>query len=132
MGKEEPVQSDSKSFALIKELLTPEVVEEREFLWQDIVAAMMEIVETPTLRAEELLVSLLEMEGRIRLAPESDIPGVMPPEDTLKSIAIETLSKWTGRKYLKAFETLCDRAESPGISTLARIYIEKFRVEPRE
>ena len=116
----------SDSMKLIKELLSPEIVEEKEFMWLEIVAAMEDITETQTKEVEEILVNLLEFEGQIGLAPQSDVPGIMSPENMLKSLAIQILSKWTGRKHLKAFEKLASTTESITLAEIAKIIIERL------
>jgi hypothetical protein len=120
--KQEKTKPDS--IKLITEILPPEIVEKREFLWQEIVTAMVDITKTQTKEAEEILVNLLEFDGQIRLAPQSDIPGLMSPEDILKSLAIQFLSEWTGRKHLMAFEKLAGTTESITLAEIAKIHIE--------
>jgi hypothetical protein len=116
----------SNSMKLIKELLSPEVVKEKAFMWQEIVAAMADITKTQTEEAEELLVKILESEGAIQLAPESDIPHAMSPKDMLKSLAIQSLSKWTGRKHIRAFERVYVTTKSPILAGTAKVHIEKL------
>jgi len=117
------------STELIKELLSPEVVQEKEFMWREIVAAMADMTKKQTPQAEEFLVKLLESEEVIRLAPDSDIPGVMPPEDMLKSLAIQALSRWTGRKYVRAFERVYMTTKSPILAGIAKLHVEKLSGE---
>ena len=58
--KEKQVEIQSDSIDLIKELLSPEIVKKKKFVWQEIVAAMMDITKTYTREAEELLVGVPE------------------------------------------------------------------------
>jgi len=122
--KQEKTKPDS--IKLITEIPSPEIVEKKEFLWQEIVAAMADITKTQTKEAEEILVNLLEFEGQIRLAPQSDIPGLMSPKDILKSLAIQFLSEWTGQKHLMAFKKLADTTESITLAEIAKIHIERL------
>jgi hypothetical protein len=124
--REQQAMTASDSIRLIQELLSPSTREKREFLWQEIRAAMAEITKTQTRSAEDVLLHLLELEGPIRLAPQSDIPSVMSPEDMLKSLAIQFLSRWTGRKHLKALERVKEKTASPTLSRIAMAEIEKL------
>jgi len=128
--KEKQVKKVHNSVELFKQLLWFRRVKKKEFLWQEIVGAITGITKTRTKEVEDILVKLIEFEGKIRLSPDSDIPGVMSPEDTLKSLAIQTLSEWTGRKHLKTFKKICAKTESPILSQIAKVYIERFGGEP--
>jgi len=135
MTKEERKKQEKAmldSIKLVTELLSLEIIEKKKFLWQEIVTALADITETQTKEAEDTLVNLLEFEGPIRLAPDSDIPGVMSPEDMLKSLAIQVLSKWTGRKHLKAFSKIYATTQSPTLSGIAKVHIERLGGEPGE
>jgi hypothetical protein len=93
---------------------------------------MVDITSTRTREAEDILLDLAECEGRIRLSPESIIPGVMSPEDMLKSLAIRTLSEWTGRKHLKLFRRIHARTQSPVLAQIAKTHIERLGGEIEE
>jgi hypothetical protein len=130
--KRRQAKKTSNSMKLIKELLSPEIVEEKVFMWQEIVTAMADITKTQTEEAEELLVNILEFEGAIRLAPESDIPHAMSPRDMLKSLAIQSLSRWTGRKHIRAFERVYVTTKSPILAGTAKVHIERLGGELKE
>lgn len=82
--------------------------------------------------AEDILIKILEFEGKNRLAPQSDIPSVMSLEDMLKSLAIQVLSKWTGRKHLKVFKKIRDITQEPTLRGIAKVHIERLGGEPEE
>jgi hypothetical protein len=50
---------------------------------------------------ERQLVEILRFDGRLHLAESSELPHSMPPEDMLKSLAVQALAKWTGTKYIE-------------------------------
>lgn len=127
--RHEQIEIRPESIEMIRELLSPEIVKEKEFLWQDILAAIEDITKTKTAEGEELLVDLLGFEGQIRLVPESDIPGFMSPGNMLKFLAIQFLIKWTGRKYLDAFERISTTTESPALSDVTEALIESLNRE---
>lgn len=116
-----------KQVKLIKQLLSPKVAKKKkEFLWQEIIAAIVSITETKTNEAEDILIDLIKFDGEIRLSSMSDIPGAMSPEDMLKSLAIETLSEWTGRKHIKAFESVYATTKSPVLAGVAKVHIKRL------
>ena len=124
-GKKKQVETQLDSIELIKELLSPKVIEE-ERMWQEITVAIEDVTEMHTKEAEELLVRLLDLQGPILLAPGSDIPGILSPEDMLRFAAIQALSEWKGRKYLKNFTKIYHTTPSPTLRNIAKVYIEKM------
>lgn len=117
---------DPASIELIEEILTPAVAGEKEFLWQDIMAAMSDILQTHTEETEALLRRILDFEGTIRLSPRSDIPGAMEPENMLRSLSVQALSLWRGQTYLKVFRRLHAATPSPALAGIVKVYIDKL------
>jgi hypothetical protein len=87
-----------------------------------------------TWEAEALLLEILRFEGRLRLTVSSDLPHSMPPEDMLKSLAIQALGRWTGLAYLQEMERVQVTTQSSSLSSLIRDVIQKTReaAKPRE
>ncbi|MFX0108975.1 MAG: hypothetical protein ACFE7R_11875 [Candidatus Hodarchaeota archaeon] len=99
---------------------------EGDVMWQHVSNAMIHITAIQTKESEKLLVETLQFKGRIVLSPLSIIPGAMSPEDIMKGMAIETLAKWTGKKYVEMFKRIHDTAESPVLRGIARKELEKL------
>jgi hypothetical protein len=118
---------EQKAIELIKEVISDSA--KKQFMWQDISGALAILSEKWTAEHENLFASLLEFEGTVRLSPDSDIPGVMAPEDILKSTAIQNLTEWKGRKYLSAFKKLKTTTKSEAIAEVAQIHIDKILTE---
>jgi len=114
------------SINLMKEILSPKIAKEKEFMWQNIIASMRIIGKTHTEEKEQLLADLLESEVHIKLSPTSDIPGALSPEDTLKSLAVQILSEWTGKKYIKKFNKICSSTQSHVLAERIKIFIQKL------
>jgi len=114
------------SINLMKEILSPKIAKEKEFMWQNIMVSMRIIGKTHTEETEQLLADLLESEDHIKLSPTSDIPGAMSPEDMLKSLAIQILSEWTGQKYVKIFKKICSSTQSPVLAERIKVYIQRL------
>lgn len=113
------------SIKLVHEILSPEILKKKSFLWQDIKTSVFNISTIHTKETEEILVLLLEFEEEIMLASKSDIPGLMSPKDMLKSIAIQTLTKWTGQKYQSIFKKIYKSTQSAALAEIARVSLEK-------
>lgn len=113
------------SIKLVNEILSPKILKKKSFLWQDIGTSLSKISTIHTKETEEILVSLLEFEGELKLASKSDIPGLMSPEDMLKSIAIQSLTKWTGQKYLSTIKKIYKSTQSAALAEIARVSVEK-------
>ena len=73
---------------------------------------------------EQLLLDILQTENKIDLLPPfNDGPHSMPPEDMLKSFAIQTLVKRTGLAY--QLEILKVKAISPALSGIIEHILKK-------
>jgi hypothetical protein len=99
-----------------------------EHRWEDVEAAMWQLTSAPpTPEVEGVLVGVLRFEGQIRLAPSSELPHSMSPEEMLKSLAIQALGRWTGLTYLREMQRVQATAASPVLSGIARAMIERAR-----
>jgi hypothetical protein len=83
----------------------------------------------PTWESERLLVWIVRFEGRLRLTVSCDLPHSMPPEDMLKSLAIQALGRWTGLLYLREMERVQATTQSSSLASLVRDVIQKTREE---
>jgi hypothetical protein len=90
------------------------------------------VISSPlTWEAEALLVEILRFEGQLRLTVSSDLPHSMPPEDMLKSLAVQALGRWTGLAYLQEMERVQATTQSSSLSSLVRDVIQKAREEAK-
>jgi hypothetical protein len=95
-------------------------------LWTDLVIELFPAIsQSLTWEAEALLVEILRFEGRLRLTVSSDLPHSMPPEDMLKSLAVQALARWTGLAYLQEMERVRATTQSSSLSSLVRDIIQK-------
>lgn len=116
--------ANPESVQLIRDLLTPEERSRREFPWQETKGALLETANTHTPVGEEILLEVaLGLEGPIQMAEGSGLPGVMPPADTLRAIAIEQLAKWTGQTHREEIEDALAGRESSTLYSLAMHYL---------
>lgn len=119
------ISIDPKSIELVEMLLIPENLEKKQFLWQEIDGAMHEISKIQTPKGEQILLDIIKLKGSIQIAEGSNLPSVMSPEDTLKAIAIQHLTKWTGQKHIKELEKAIAGRESSTLYGLAMSYMQK-------
>jgi hypothetical protein len=111
-----------------------------EYHWQDLLAALQSVISAPlSSDAEHLLLSLLRFDGQLRLDATSEFPHSMPPEDMLKSLAVQALGKWAGLTHLREMERVQATTPSPALECVVRAVIqqarrsEKFKIdEPEE
>ncbi len=103
--------------------------------WWDVMLELLPAISSPlTSQAERLLLGIVRFEGRLRLNVSSDMPHSMPPEDMLKSLAIQALARWTGLAHPLDMERVQATTQSSSLSSLVRDVIQKTReeVKPRE
>jgi hypothetical protein len=99
-------------------------------LWSDLTAELFPAISRPLAwETEELLLEILRLEGRLHLTVSWDLPHSMPPEDMLKSLAIQALGKWTGLAYLQEMERVQVTTQSSSLSSLVRDVIERAHQE---
>jgi hypothetical protein len=103
--------------------------------WEEILSELWPTLSSPlTWDGERLLLEVIRFEGQLPIDLTSEIPHSMPPEDMLKSLAIQALGRWTGLAYLMEMERVQATTQSSSLSSLVRDVIEKTRAEvkPRE
>jgi hypothetical protein len=116
---------DPGSIELVEKLLVPENLRKQRFLWQDIDGAVHEISKIQTPMGEQIFLNVLKIEETIQIAKGSELPGIMSPDDTLKAIAIEHLTVWTGQKYEEEIIGAIAGRESSTLYSRALSYLEK-------
>jgi hypothetical protein len=100
--------------------------------WSDLIAELVPAISRPlTWETEELLLEVLRFEGRLRLTVSADLPHSMPPEDMLKSLAVQALVKWAGLSYTQEIERVQATTQSSSLSSLIRDVIQKARQETK-
>jgi hypothetical protein len=94
--------------------------------WEDVEDALWQITEAPpTPEVEKALVGVLRFKGRLRLAPSCELPHSMPPEEMLKSLALQALGKWTGVAYLPEMQQVAATTSSPVLAGIAKAVIRE-------
>ena len=69
--------------------------------WEELLADLWPVLSSPlTADGERVLLEILRFGGRLQINVSSEMPHSMPPEDMLKSLAIQALARWTGLVHL--------------------------------
>jgi hypothetical protein len=99
-----------------------------EYRWQDLVGAMQAVISAPPdPEAERTLLAVLRFKGTIHLGEGSEGPHSMPPEDMLKSIAIQALARWTGPAHLEEMRRVEATTPSSALRSIVRDAIRQVR-----
>lgn len=118
-------QKLADAIKLVNEILSPKIRKKKGYIWYDIGTSLAKISTIHTKETEEIFVRLLDFEEEIMLAPKSDLPGLMSPKDMMKSIAIQSLTKWTDQKYQSKIKKIYKSTKSAALAEIARVSIEK-------
>lgn len=98
----------------------------QERRWGDLMMELWPVISAPlTWEGERLLLDLIRFEGRLRLDVSSEMPHSIPPEDMLKSLAIQALAQWTGLAHLCEMQRVQLTTRSPSLASLVRDVIQK-------
>ena len=109
---------------LLSEAVSPERRTTPEYHWEDFLDA----VETVFAgrfdwETERVMLAVLRFDGRLRLSESSVLPHSMPPEDMLKSFAIQWLVRETGSTHLLELQRVEATAASPALASTVRAAI---------
>lgn len=74
--------------------------------WPELTAALMKVGEAPTNEGEDVLLKIIQSDRRLDVECGPDGPHCMSPEDMLKSLAVQILHDWYGRKHNDVFRKL--------------------------
>ncbi len=96
------------------------------YRWEELLADLWPALSSPlTVEGERLLLEILRFEGRLQIDLSSEMPHSMPPEDMLKSLAIQALAKWTGLSHLHEMRRVQLITQSSSLASLVGDVIQK-------
>jgi hypothetical protein len=118
--------SDASRF--LESAIAAHPVARAEYRWQDLMGAMQAVISAPPdPEAERTLLSVLRSEGTIHLGEGSEGPHSMPPEDMLRSLAIQALTRWTGPAHLEEMRRVEATTPSSALRSIVRDAIRQVR-----
>ncbi len=98
------------------------------YRWEELLADLWPALSSPlTAEAERLLLEILRFAGRLQIDLSSEMPHSMPPEDMLKSLAIQALARWTGLAHLHEMQRVQLTTQSSSLASLVGDVIQKAR-----
>lgn len=101
------------------------------YRWEELLADLWPVFSSPpAAEAERLLLDILRFEGRLQINPSAEMPHSMPPEDMLKSLAIQALAKWTGLAHLHEMQRVQLTTQSSSLASLVSDVIQKAHNHP--
>jgi hypothetical protein len=96
------------------------------YQWEDILGAVDVVFAEPLNReVERVMLAILRLDRRIPLAESSELPHSMPPEDALKSIAVQWLARETGLTHLSEMQRVEATAMSLVLASAVRATIRE-------
>jgi hypothetical protein len=114
------------SFRCLSEAMATSPLTGQPPRWSDVMLELLPAISNNlTSETERLLVGIVRFEGRLRLTVASDMPHSMPPEEMLKSLAIQALARWTGLAYLSEMRRVQLTTPSSSLASLVRDVIQK-------
>ncbi len=95
-----------------------------EYRWEDFLDVVEAVFAGPfDWEAEKVMLAVLRFDGRLQFSESSELPHSMPPEDMLKSFAIQWLAKETGLTHLLEMQRVEATATSPALASIVRATI---------
>jgi hypothetical protein len=95
--------------------------------WQKIYFAAVALKELKDSKTEEMFLFLLKRKEPVALMEDSAIPAAMSPLNMLKAIAMESLFRTGGDKYLNDFASLYKETDERVLKEMAKRYITKLK-----
>src|SRR5579864_3403576 len=116
------------AFQALRSAMASFPADKQERRWGELMADLWPVISAPlTWEGERLLLDVIRFEGRLRLAVSSEMPHSMPPEEMLKSLAIQALGRWTGLAYLHEMKRVQMTTPSSSLASLVGDVIQKAR-----
>ena len=102
--------------------------------WGDVMGELWPVISLPlSSDGERLLLDVIHHHGRLRLTDTAELPHSLPPEEMLKSLAVQALARWTRLTYLTELQRLELTASSPALQSTVRAVIETAKAaRPQE
>ncbi len=99
--------------------------------WGQLMAEVWPIISSPlSWEGERLLLQIIHFDGRLRLTETPELPHSMPPEEMLKSLAVQALAKWTGLTHLTAMQRVELITSSSALRSVVSAAIHQARTIP--
>lgn len=92
--------------------------------WGEIMGELWPVISSPlSSDGERLLLNVIRHRGRLHLADAEGLPHSLPPDEMLKSLAVQALARWTGLTYLMELRQLELAAPSSALRSSVRAVV---------
>src|SRR5882724_6956051 len=93
--------------------------------WGEVMGELWPVISSPlSADGERLLLDVIHHHGRLRLTETAELPHSLPPDEMLKSLAVQSLARWTRLTYLSELLRLGLTASSPALQSTVRAVIQ--------
>ena len=95
--------------------------------WKDVQEELLVATSSPpSPEVERLLLAILRFQGELQLDEESEMPHRMSPENMLKSLAVQSLGRWTGATYLMTMQQVQATVRSAPLASVIGATIQRL------
>jgi hypothetical protein len=93
--------------------------------WGEVLGELWPIISSPlSADGERLLLEVINHHGQLRLTETGELPHSLPPDEMLKSLAVQALGRWTRLTYLTELQRLELTASSSALQSMVRAVIQ--------
>jgi hypothetical protein len=115
----------SGSFFALKRAMGVTGATGQEPSWGEVMGELWPVISSPlSSDGERLLLDVIHHHGRLRLTETAELPHSLPPDEMLKSLAVQALARWTRLTYLTELQRLELTASSPALQSTVRAVIQ--------
>jgi hypothetical protein len=115
----------SDSFLALKRAMGVAGATGPEPSWGEVIGELWPVISSPLSSVgERLLLDVIHHHGRLHLNEMAELPHSMPPDEMLKSLAVQALARWTGLVYLTELQHLELTASSSALRSIVRVVIQ--------
>ena len=102
--------------------------------WGEVMGELWPVISSPlSADGERLLLEVIHHHGQLRLTETAELPHSLPPDEMLKSLAVQALARWTRLTYLTDLQCLELTASSPALQSTVRAVIQTAKTaRPQE
>jgi hypothetical protein len=93
--------------------------------WGEVMVELWPAISSPlSADSERLLLEVIRHNGGLHLTDTAEVPHSMPPDEMLKSLAVQALVRWTRLTYLAELQRLELTSSSPALQSTVRAVIQ--------
>jgi hypothetical protein len=114
----------ARAHAYLRSLLAGEGVAGRRPHWKHVHAILHAVTLDESEESHLLLRDVAVFEGTLDLDPRHGMPHSMPPEEMLRSVAVQTLGRWDRHRHRDVIGHVAAHAGTDHLVAIARVHLE--------